>query len=262
MRFTIGSDPEVLLTNGVHFVSAIGKIPGTKEAPFPTSFGMIHVDNVTAELNVPPSSTLSEFETHMEEGLKGLNGYVIQHNLSISRESVGQYLEDDLKHPDANVAGCDPDVNAYTENWNCVPVLAGTKYRCAGGHIHIGMDLTPSDMSKLARLLDLLIAVPMIESDNPIRRQLYGGAGAFRPKPYGMEYRTPSNNWIFSEDTRRWVFAMVDRAVHEFKGITVPDSIEQVVNTHNVEAVPQLVASHRLAEYPNVSPNIQSWEIS
>jgi hypothetical protein len=38
------------------------------------------------------------------------------------------------------------------------------------------------------------------------RRAMYGAAGAFRPKSYGVEYRVLSNAWLLSEERMRFVF--------------------------------------------------------
>jgi hypothetical protein len=235
------------------FVSAIGKLPGTKQDPHQTSFGAVHVDNVTAEINIHPADSVNQFHEHMVAGLVGLEEYINALNLTISRESVGRYSASDLQHPDALEAGCDPDVNAYTKMWNCVPQLQETPFRCAGGHIHIGADLNNNDMDLLAKALDLFIAIPSLSTDNPMRRRLYGGAGAFRPKPYGMEYRTPSNHWIFEMSTRHWVYQQVERALSEFRRLTVPDNVEQVINQHDITQVQYYMEEFGLAEYPNVT---------
>lgn len=236
MKFTIGTDPEYLLTDGVKVVSAIDKIAGTKEHPAETSFGMMHVDNVAAEINVFPAKTFEEFDTNVKNGLIGLEEIVSTIGLSVSHESVAEFSDEDLKHPVANRAGCDPDISAYTKAWNPIPALRDTKYRCVGGHIHLGVDqLAPDDLVKLVKTLDLLITVPTLSVDNPIRRKLYGGAGAFRPKPYGFEYRTPSNNWTFNRSTREWVYAQVERAISEFKSIVLPTNLEAIINGHKLE---------------------------
>ena len=45
-------------------------------------------------------------------------------------------------------------------------------------------------------MADLYIMLPALRHDSSNeRRELYGQAGRFRPKPYGIEYRTPSNFW-------------------------------------------------------------------
>jgi hypothetical protein len=51
----------------------------------------------------------------------------------------------------------------------------------------------------MARLMDLFVYMPLCRHDpQPLRKEYYGQPGIFRAKPYGMEYRTPSNNWVAS----------------------------------------------------------------
>ena len=90
--------------------------------------------------------------------------------------------------------------------------------RTAAGHIHIGWgeDFDPQDdehFSRCCRLvqqLDAGIGLASVLLDNDTeRRQLYGAAGAFRPKPYGVEYRVLSNFWVLNPSYREFVWNRV-----------------------------------------------------
>jgi hypothetical protein len=72
----------------------------------------------------------------------------------------------------------------------------------------------------LAKQLDYYLGIPsLIYDDGVKRRTLYGAPGAFRPKPYGMEYRVLSNAWLRSEGLMRWVFNTTNKAVQDlFQG--------------------------------------------
>jgi len=60
-------------------------------------------------------------------------------------------------------------------------------------------------------MMDLYLGVPSVLMDKgELRKQLYGKAGAYRMKPYGVEYRTLSNFWIFSDTTIGWVWDNTD----------------------------------------------------
>jgi hypothetical protein len=66
---------------------------------------------------------------------------------------------------------------------------------------------------------------------------MYGAAGAFRPKPYGVEYRVLSNAWLTTEDRMRFVFDQTVAAVNDL--IAGKRAIEKlgednVVNVINV----------------------------
>jgi hypothetical protein len=69
---------------------------------------------------------------------------------------------------------------------------------------------------------------------------LYGKAGAFRPKPYGAEYRTLSSFWIFSEPLREWAYRGIQRAVEST--IDLPgDKIQECINNGDEELAKALV---------------------
>jgi phiEco32-like amidoligase-type 2 protein len=59
----------------------------------------------------------------------------------------------------------------------------------------------------VAKQMDWSLGVPsMLMNPNSKRRALYGKAGAFRPKSYGCEYRTPDNSWLTSRDRMIYMF--------------------------------------------------------
>ena len=48
-------------------------------------------------------------------------------------------------------------------------------------------------------MLDVYLGLDSLTYDKDVeRRELYGKAGAFRPKEYGVEYRVLSNAWLIS----------------------------------------------------------------
>jgi hypothetical protein len=64
--------------------------------------------------------------------------------------------------------------------------------------------------------LDLFLGVPsVLMDDGEERKQMYGKAGAYRPKKYGAEYRTLSNFWIFDKKLIGWVWDQSERALTE-----------------------------------------------
>jgi hypothetical protein len=68
---------------------------------------------------------------------------------------------------------------------------------------------------KVIQACDLFLGVPSVLMDNgEMRKQLYGKAGCYRPKPYGGEYRTLSNFWFLNPDKYSdWVWDGVANAL-------------------------------------------------
>jgi len=156
----------------------------------------------------------------------------------------------ELMHPQAMTIGCDPDYNAWTERRN--PTRNGMELgpvRTAAGHVHIGVpnpNIAPIYRTYLARACDLMLGVPSIlleDDEENIRRQFYGAAGAYRPKPYGIEYRVLGNWWVKEDKYRKWIFNQAIRAVntveaaqmYEAKGYFNQKIAELIINTKNKE---------------------------
>ena len=76
------------------------------------------------------------------------------------------------------------------------------------GHIHVGYDNHDIEYSaNIIKAMDLFLGVPSVIIDKDTKRKLlYGKAGAFRPQPWGCEYRVLSNFWIFDRELRKWAF--------------------------------------------------------
>jgi hypothetical protein len=235
--FSIGCDPEVLLANhsGV-FVSAIGKLPGTKDAPVDVEHGKVHVDNVAGEFNTRPAYSMEQFDESIRLMLDTMKELVQAQDLEVTEKAVGIYSQEELSHPDAMKGGCEPDFDAYCDGMmNQSPPLGAVPIRCAGGHVHIGIDgLSEEDIRQLIKTLDVFVTIPMLKYEDPMRRVLYGGAGAFRRKAYGVEYRTPSNFWIFKKARREWMYRQVALAIHKFKDVVVTEYIKTVINDHRL----------------------------
>jgi hypothetical protein len=91
--------------------------------------------------------------------------------------------------------------------------------RTAAAHVHVSFlegGHKPSLEAKefAAMMLDLYLGVPSVLLDeDEERRKVYGKAGAFRIKDYGIEHRVMSNYWIRSNETVDWVFNQTRQAI-------------------------------------------------
>jgi hypothetical protein len=199
----IGADPELFFKRGDKFISSIGKIGGTKTEPrrLLGDFAL-QEDNVTVEYNIPACKSQDEFVWANSLMLDEINRIAKQYDCESVIESSAEFTNDELEDPAARVFGCDPDFNAWDLEPNPRPQCDNPNLRSAGGHIHLGMEkATNKDKISAIRTLDLILGVPLAFMDpESKRRELYGRAGACRFKPYGVEYRTPSNVWLRDVD--------------------------------------------------------------
>lgn len=216
-KYTVGTDPEVFVVNinTNEVISAIGLIPGTKEEPYPISDKghAIQTDNVMAEFCVPPAQGAEELYLNIKFCLDHLDA-MLPNNIKTKILASAHLDEKYLDNEQAQLFGCDADYNAYSLSQN-PSIDSNTNLRTAGGHIHIGYNDPDFDVNiRLIQALDLYLGLPSLVLDTDVdRRKMYGKAGAFRIKEYGVEYRTLSNFWIKDEKTVRWAFNGVERAI-------------------------------------------------
>lgn len=223
-KFTIGADPEVFMGKNGKFVSAHDKIPGSKHQPFKVEQGAVQVDGMALEFNIDPASSFEEFSANLNTVQSILKGMIGDHDF-LKQSSVFFDEEFTKDIPIQNLLlGCSADYDGWTM-CEVRPPEVKTLMRTAGGHIHIGGFFTdePFDpdhfykCGRLARILDETLGVYSILWDkDDQRRSMYGKAGCFRPKTYGMEYRTLSNQWIFDSKLVKFVYDSVQEAIEKW----------------------------------------------
>lgn len=206
----IGADPEVFVFEGGVPRSAIGLIGGEKHDPRRVDKGALQEDNVLAEFNIDPADNEEEFVNNIGVVMNILRG-VLPQGMSLGTVASHEFDVEYLRQQGSKAMefGCDPDYNAYTLAANRMPEGVPPGLRTAGGHVHVGYTTTEDvhTAAHVARYLDVFLGVPSVLLDNDSRRRLlYGGAGCFRTKSYGMEYRTLSNFWLHDEALTRWVY--------------------------------------------------------
>ena len=235
-KFTIGTDAEFFLKANGHFISAIPFIGdsevGTKYNPIRFKDGStLQRDNVAAEFATYPTDNKKDFVDSIRNSFKHLFDSLPKEVLVCIAPSV-IFADCELEHPEAQEFGCDPDFNAWHNGEkNPKPCAINSNLRTAGAHIHVGHNSVKSRghkhsatamevKMKFIRLMDSVNGIASIifdKSSAAIRRkQLYGKAGAFRPTPYGCEYRVLSNWWLRSPVYARFMFDCVEKCFINF----------------------------------------------
>lgn len=250
----VGCDPELFVRKGDKLLSGHGLIPGTKKAPHKVNCGAVQVDGTALEFNTDPASNSQEFIHNITTVLNQLKEMVPGYDLAI--QPVAHFGKEYMATlpEEALVLGCDPDYDAYTGGINAPPNM-DNPFRTAAGHVHIGWtkDADINDSSHFGKCiavvkqLDCILGVSSIlfDKDGAERRQMYGKAGAFRPKSYGVEYRPLSNKWISSTDLMDFVFTKTVEGVHMLmNGKPVFNHItdaQEVINSSNEERAKKIV---------------------
>lgn len=227
MKILVGADPELFMVKDGQFVWPTNEIPGNKKSPYKIEGGAVQIDGAALEFNIDPAEDAETFDKRIQLVMDQLlamlpSGYSFSEGNNTATFDVDYYqsLPAELK-----VVGCDPDWDAYSERENKpMKESAVLNTRFAGGHVHVGWTENENvkDYShllsciSLAKQLDYYVSLPGLLYDRqPGRRQFYGRMGQFRPKPYGVEYRTPSNWWIWKSETRQLMFEQVAKAFND-----------------------------------------------
>lgn len=242
-NFLIGADPELFLSRDNEIISAEGFIGGSKQAPklISDKGHAIQEDNVMIEFNIPACNTADDFineinfvKTYLEQLVQL---YDCELNYSASAKLHDKYLDT----PQAKMFGCEPDLNVYLKDINQAPE-SNTNLRTCGGHIHIGYDNPDFKTSELiVYAMDIMLGLESLTLDKDTeRRKMYGNAGCFRAKDYGVEYRTLSNFWIQNDELIKWAFVKTVEAIELVNSGLVKEiitdygeKIKHVIDTNN-----------------------------
>jgi Phage phiEco32-like COOH.NH2 ligase-type 2 len=265
--FTLGADPEGFLINSKGKpISSIGLIGGTKQNPLPVPGGSLQEDNVLIEFNTIPANSLAEWLEGIDIMKKQAAAAAAVHGLSVLYTSGMSFSKDQLTHPKATQSGCDPDYNVYTKMQNEYPPLDNS-FRGAGGHIHIGHELvhsTPDKLPKLLRYLDCYVGYPLkcIEGES-LRDRTYGKYGNYRPKRYGVEFRTPSSFWVSSNQLTELVYLLTDAAVNTWergrsRGLFDIHSVDKGIKSKHLQLLPSTVYEAVLHYYSTYREEVKN----
>jgi len=237
-RFTFGADPELFIFDGDNRPVPAGRfIPGTKQEPYKVRDGAVQRDGFAAEFNIDPVQSFEEFDRKFTSVIYQMRG-MIPNDHTLKAVPYVVFDEEIFNSADDldKVLGCDPDYNAWENSVNLPPDTSETPFaRCAGGHLHIGWDKNQDigDWQHISLCQDLvkqldwyLGAWGTIKDKDLNRRTLYGKAGAYRAKPYGVEYRVLSNFWVLDSSLRLSVWNRLQKAISDMANNFHPELFE------------------------------------
>lgn len=193
----IGSDPELILLDKTtrNPVSAIG-LDMCKDSI------NLYADNLLAEFNHAPFAP-TEFVDGVKETVQTVSRMLSTFKSGCTFQ-VGQceasYSPEDLSSNAAQEVGCEPFYNAYNPSVASVPQPYTDSRRFAGGHIHLAYDTSGLPPELFVSILDKELLPLDPNHGKTVRSDFYGARGSFRYKPYGIEYRAPSNFWLAQPD--------------------------------------------------------------
>jgi hypothetical protein len=218
-RPTIGADPEFFIKPATSDFPypVCGLLGGTKERPRMIDGYGAQEDNVMCEFNIPPSTTSGEFARHIRAGVETILATLNREHENLApftawSTSSWLFPESQLGFKQAHVFGCSPDFSGY-DMGNPQPrilpeqltIPGSGAWRFSGGHVHLGYKhLLKTDVPDYvaAQFADVYLGLSSLGIDaQGERRKFYGTPARYRPTKYGIEYRTLSNQWIFSLDT-------------------------------------------------------------
>ena len=253
----LGADPEIFVSKAGKLVSAHGLIQGSKRDPFKVARGAVQVDGMALEFNIDAAASEADWMNNLNGVLDILASMVPDYKLEcIPVADFGlEYIRSQPE--EAKEMGCDPDYDAYTVDVNPRP-NGELPFRSAAGHIHFGLPEAENDapvndvdyhawLATKVRELDFYLGLPSLFYDaDTKRRELYGKAGAFRPKKYGMEYRTLSNQWLANDNLKSWAYRASMKAMEQMdKGISLFDKYgkeaQRIVNTSDKAAASRII---------------------
>lgn len=243
----LGSDFELPLVSSKGGVPAHLFFKGTKHTPEKISHGWAQYDNAMMELNIPVADNRATFIGGICNVLREAQ-LRLPPQVSVMYSDYCEYPVKALRLPQLKEFGCMPDVNAFTGKNNPRPVdLGSTSFRTAGFHIHIDFEGSFEDKCKFIQVLEYLVQLRLMRHEEQPskldwfnRRVYYGKAGSFRPKKYGVEWRTLSSNLLRDKKILNELYSLLEYATNNWHNYAddldselVRNNLQSCINNHD-----------------------------
>lgn len=228
VRFSLGSDPEFFFMHEGDVVPSVNILSGKSDSVKP--------DGVQGELN-PRADKCRQFAgTYLGRAILEANEEAQKIGATLDF-SVGHVLSDKAwkRTPiSARRFGCSPTLNSHESKFERVSGLR-ERFRAAGGHIHVAYK--SKDNSKLVQVMDIVAGNTCVlvdrDENNARRRVMYGRAGEYREKPYGLEYRVLSNFWL----KHNVLFSLANALVRNACGIDSVGLSDELISRFDMNKV-------------------------
>jgi hypothetical protein len=226
VELLIGMDAEFFLKQADgQFIAAARVIPGLKTEPHVLKHGVCHPDGLSLEVGAPPAKDPVGMVKNLYKVLQEVQqlyltpaGCTLAYTEEVHAQSVVGAQPEDL------VFGCGTEFNANNPQF---PYRTTTDtnqtQRYSGFHIHLGFtkdqpsnNFTYLDMRRLVLCLDKVFDAAKLQTTERRARQ-YGGYGAFRVKPYGIEYRMMDCTVITNPDKMKRLLKCLEKLPEIFQ---------------------------------------------
>lgn len=220
-KYKVGHDAEFFLQTAIPgtipaVVPACGLIGGTKEKPLlleNSSYGTtVQEDGVALELGMTPINCWDFINTANNSMREARQWVYNKTTLDLNYASTHAFSKEELApHKQAFVMGCLPDRDAYERGVPRTPFeleMFGTR-RFTGGHVHFSYECDGTGINHHTKsgtptwaVVQMLDALALFfwyyygVDYQQNRAKFYGLPGLYRNKPYGVEYRSPTNDFI------------------------------------------------------------------
>jgi hypothetical protein len=242
---TIGTDAECFFERDGQVIPADNLLPPEEAALDVAGVpGAVFFDGIQAELRSSSNGCRAFVLDNVRHAMQKLDqvGRTAEAILDFSgaREITADILAM-VRDPRATRFGCEPHQSARLGGGvDRIKVkLEEQLITYAGAHIHLGSSWirTAEKRLRVARVADVIMNLPLVMIEDPVsdalRRQVYGKAGCYRDKPYGVELRTPSSQLL--KHPALLSFAMgLARLAHDAVASDVDDMVLQLVDLEAV----------------------------